>query len=167
MEAFFEFIFGNLAFLIVVIGGIISFLKRANQNQNQKQPSKEKRVKPFIPQLEDLFEELNKPQVERKAEKTPVFTAAEQVPEAEQKVDLEAVSTEMMPNPYYEKLRQIENTKHHIHVDTGTIYAGKAAHTAINRNAMIKKKVIDGFIWGEILGPPRAKKKHSYSYLKR
>jgi len=167
MEAFFEFIFNNLVFLIVVIGGIVSFLKRANQNQDQKQPTRDKRVKPFIPQLEDLFGESNKPQVERKAKKTHVFTAPEQIPQVEQKVDSETVSTERMGNPYYEKLREIENANYHVHVDSGEIHSGTGAYTTINRQAMNKKKVIDGIIWGEILGPPRAKKKHSYSYFKR
>ncbi|HHY72968.1 MAG TPA: hypothetical protein GX497_07030 [Bacillus bacterium] len=161
MGSFFEFIFGNIGFLIVIIGAIASFLKRANENQkqSQKQSSRDKRVKPFIPSLGDLLEEINKPQEEQK-QKPTMYTATKRVPQIEQTVEeevrLEAPPIEMTPNPYLGKLRELEKKKQHINVDAGMIYS------KIN-----KKEVINGIIWGEILGPPRAKKKHSYSNLKR
>lgn len=160
METFLEFIFGNLAFLIVVIGGIVSLIKRANQNQ--KQPAKDKKIKPFIPQLGDFFEELNKTQEDKK-QKPVIYTAHEEPRES----SFMPMEVEAEPNPYLEKLREIEHSNRHLDAETGAIPAKKAAQYMVHHKGINKKNVIDGVIWGEILGPPRARNKHSYSYLKR
>ncbi|WP_458412456.1 hypothetical protein ACNQFZ_16740 [Schinkia sp. CFF1] len=169
MDSFFEFIFGNLGFLVIVIGAIVSILKR--KNQNQKQRPMDKRVKPFIPPLGDLFEEIKKIDVEQK-QKPTVYTSAKRAPRfkevAPQKVDVAPkYIEEVETNPYIEKLHEIENTKNYIHVDTAPIHTKKVTHPVINKKAINKKEVINGVMWAEILGPPRARKKHSYTYLKR
>lgn len=172
MEALFDLIFGNLAFLIVIIGGVISFLKRANegqrQNQNRKQtqtpsqkqyqPSKDKKIKPFIPQLEDLFGEITKHLEEQNQKHQPTVTQAET---RKSEIENNREVKEVVPN--------IEKTKplfEHVNKNTP---APRDAHQTIEIDIkdIDRKKVIEGVIWGEILGPPRARKKHSYSYLKR
>lgn len=168
MEALFDLIFGNLAFLIVIIGGVISFLKRANENQNNNrqnqnqnrkqtqtpmqtqtqkryQPAKDKRVKPFIPQLDDLFGEITK-HLEGQTQKQQPTVFIEEKKTSEMNTNIEVVEP---PVTHNNKNKRENET---IEIDIKDI----------NR-----KKAIEGVIWGEILGPPRARKKHSYSYLKR
>lgn len=183
MEALFDLIFGNLAFIIVIIGGVISFLKRANENQNNNrqkqnqdqnrqqtrtpiqtrnekryQPVKDKRVKPFIPQLDDLFGEITKHLEEQNQKQQPtVYQAETKKPEFE--TDL--ISAE-------EVVPDIEKIKPHFeYVNKKTVAPKEIRHQAINIKEINRKKIVEGVIWGEILGPPRARKKHSYSYLKR
>ncbi|HHW36891.1 MAG TPA: hypothetical protein GXX18_06565 [Bacillales bacterium] len=187
MEALFDLIFGNLAFIIVIIGGVISLLKRTNENQNNNrrnqnqnqnqnrkqtytpiqtqnqkryQPAKEKRAKPFLPQLDDLLGEITKhlgeqnqteqPTVQQAEKKKPEFETV--IISAEEVVqDIEKVE------PYFE------------YVNKNIVAPKESVHQTININMkeMNRKKVVEGVIWGEILGPPRARKKHSYSYLKK
>lgn len=172
MEALFDLIFGNLAFIIVIIGGVISFMKRANENQNnnrrnqnqnrkqtqtpiqtedqkryQPQPAKDKKVKPFIPQLDDLFGEITKHLEEQTQKQQPTVYQAE------------------TRKPDIEPMIEVKETK--VDVSKNTIASKEIGHQTINMKEMTKNKVIEGVIWGEILGPPRARKKHSYSYLKR
>ena len=185
MEALFDLIFGNLAFIIVIIGGVISFLKRANENQNNNrqnqnrnqnqnrkqtptpiqtrdekryQPAKDKRVKPFIPQLDDLLGESRKHIEDQNQKQQPtVYQAEIKKPEFETAI---ISAEEVMPD--------IEKVKTHFeYVNKNTAAPKEIRQQAINMKEMNRKKVIEGVIWGEILGPPRARKKHSYSYLKR
>lgn len=160
MEALFDLIFGNIGFLIVIIGGVISFFKRANENQNKKQQPKDKRVKPFIPQLEDLFGEITKHIEEQPQKQKPtVFKTDKRIPE--NKTKLEAEELEPTGIHTYERLNDIKNTKLHNKIEV------EHQKIDIDIKDINRKKVIEGVIWGEILGPPRARKKHSYSYLKR
>ncbi|WP_017755830.1 hypothetical protein [Calidifontibacillus oryziterrae] len=165
IDALFEFIFGNLAFIIIVIGGIISFLKRANQSTEQ--PTKPK--KEFHPNLDWPTIEFELPKVEseqqtnRKQELTTNFEITE------------PIEVDVQTNPYYEQLRKMDERKKEQKEPTSLnrpkIQEKKIkAHSVnleINAHSVTKKKVIDGLIWGEILGPPRARKKHTYSYMKR
>ncbi len=179
MEALFDLIFGNLAFIIVIIGGVISFLKRANENQNNNrqnqnrkqtqtpiqaedqkryQPVKDKKVKPFIPQLDDLFGEITKHLEEQTQKQQPTVYQAET-----RKLDIEPIMEVKETKVVHD-----EKTKPRFeHVNKDTIVSKEIGHQTINMKKITKKKVVEGVIWGEILGPPRARKKHSYSYLKR
>ncbi|NSL50287.1 hypothetical protein [Calidifontibacillus erzurumensis] len=160
MEWFFEFLFGNLAFLIFIVGGIISFLKRSGESQGRKKLSEHKKIKPFIPQLEELFEEIKN--IQQKEMRKPT-----EWQEPEFALDIRNDREQRKENLYLEKLQEMKKTNDQLDVPNTNLYMKKTGQKIKGNQSIKKKQVINGVIWSEIIGPPRAKKKHTYSYFKR
>ncbi|WP_374724601.1 hypothetical protein [Calidifontibacillus erzurumensis] len=160
MEWLFEFLFGNLAFLIFIVGGIISFLKRSGESQGRKKTVDHKKIKPFIPQLEEFFEEIKNFQQKETSKPTEW-----RIPESA--LDLGNDREQRKENLYLEKLQEIEKANDPSNVHKTPLFMEKTRETLKSNHAIKKKQVINGIIWSEIIGPPRAKKKHTYSYFKR
>lgn len=161
MEALFELIFGNIAFIIVVIGGIISFLKRASQGEEQT-----KQKKSFKPHLDWPEIEIDQPKVETHLPKQSRPKVAREIQPTQY------IEVELPANPFNEKLKKMESDSQHINRSTNSFprkidSIQTSPEIDINVRDINQKKVIEGIVWGEILGPPRAKKKHMYSYMKR
>lgn len=159
MEALFELIFGNIAFVIVVIGGIISFLKRASQGEQQKKKTVNR--KSFNPQLDWPKIEIEQQKVDARKPKqtrqnTPRMVQAN-----------ESIEVEVQTNPFYEKLSSMEPSSQDMIGNNNPFSVKKkstvpTAEIDLNIRNINQKKVIEGILWGEILGPPRAKNKYSY-----
>lgn len=153
MEALFEFIFGNLAFLIFIIVGVMSFLKRTKQGE-----TKVPRRKSFNPPNE------NGNPFDSPEPKVDVYSAKK-----DKRPTHVSIKHENESHHYHQKYKEIDQ----LHSETLTQHKIVIKHNETKNNMKLdlkkfnKKKVIDGIIWAEILGPPRAKKKHSYSSFRR
>lgn len=133
MNSLLDLLFENIVFLLIAIGGLISYFKRISEDkQNRKGPDKTPPV--FQAPLE---------------EKQPI----DFVPE----VDMNGSTTIITPT--YQTISRSSSIGE---ADQGKL---RTHPVPINRTTSVKppihgggKKVIDGIIWAEIIGPPRALK---------
>lgn len=132
MDNIIELILNNIVFVIIAIGGILSFFKRmGNEDQNQNQRQNER---------------------PRRQASGPDSRPPQQKKEASDEIQSENVSA------YQEALERIserENAQNEIKVQKPKRSSDKKKGISIN-----KRNVRNGIVWAEILGPPRSKKPH-------
>jgi hypothetical protein len=144
-----EFIFENPIAIIFIIGAIISFFKKmkVNSNPNQKQEKN--------PELKKV---LNIPQTLNEGRRV------EPRPSREPRQNSSQLAKE-----YYEVKNNIEinQPKENIRKDSANqkkeLYK-KVVNAEVDAGIDLspsKDTLIDGIVWAEILGPPRAYKSHS------
>jgi hypothetical protein len=145
-----EFIFENPIAIIFIIGAIISFFKKMKENSNPN-PTQEK-----IPELKKV---MNIPQtlnegrrVEKKSPREPRQNSSQ------------------LARDYYEvkSNSEINQPKDTTRKDSA-FQRKELNHKVVNAEAEAgidllptKDTLIDGIVWAEILGPPRAYKSHSH-----
>jgi hypothetical protein len=138
-----EFLFENPIILIAIIGMIASFLKRLKSTPNEDAPNKQQPEWKKVFDLPEMtYEELPKEEVKREYVAPPVKVATDlyHIEKAKEKTDSKvAISSE--------KIRDI------------------IAEGEIKDEIEItpkKQQLVNGIVWSEILGPPRALKQHSH-----
>lgn len=146
-----EFLFENPIFLVIIIGIISSIFKRLKEGkQEQGQP---KQQRPFSPSTQPI----NPQPVERPKMVKPsgahkkgsqsaneILLEAKKIAEqAKREIQLDKTkSTRDVPNIRQEAIPSADDSKAYIHT-------------------LEERRLIDGLIWAEVLGPPRAKKTHT------
>ncbi|MBD8069195.1 hypothetical protein [Bacillus sp. PS06] len=159
-----EFIMGNLFFVVLILGAIFNFLRR--KPDTEQAPNKEsRRTGPESnqgegrTQLKDIFQQIEEAFKEEQEAQQPKPTPKEQpAPIVEHRVE----SQEMMDR--YERLK--ETSRHEAVSDrlkpkASTQVQRKSTQTS--RLSLSKKQALQGVVWAEILGPPRAKRSLSSS----
>ncbi|MFC4320825.1 hypothetical protein [Litchfieldia salsa] len=151
---FFDIIISNLFFVVLIIGAIFNFLKRKAGTENDEgipnqHPGSdgEKRtpLKDIFQQFEDVFkeEEKQQPQAKPVQHRAPMaesnqsqelFNRYEQLKESKGKPDMRV--------DYQPKVQLTERSK----------------RTVSTNLTVTKKKAVQGVLWAEVLGPPRAKR---------
>lgn len=144
-ESLINFLFDNIVFLIFVIGGILSFLKRmSEENENSKNNKKKAKV----PRFGSTVEQPN----------TTATYPHKHDAKVNQIEEIENVKNQQKLEKNDEPLAKNDNV------------ASDASITAIplSRKKKIRKqqllipksKVVEGVIWSEILGKPKAKQNY-------
>ncbi|TKD70172.1 hypothetical protein [Pseudalkalibacillus hwajinpoensis] len=133
MDNIIELILNNIVFVIIAIGGILSFFKRmGNEDQNQNQQQNER------PRRQAAGPGASRPPQQRE--------------EASDEIQSENVSA------YKEALERIserENAQYDIKVQKPKRSSAKQKGISVS-----KRNVQNGIIWAEILGPPRSRRPH-------
>ena len=135
IDAILEFLFSNLLLVFVLIGGIISFVQRLlgeEQKKTQKNPTMRK---PVLTNEEPVFQKTQRSATIDKEERDIQGERA-QAEKDEPDVPLQQ-EVEKEEIQQYREEKQLPPFK------------------KVN-----KQEVVNGIIWSEILGPPRAKKPH-------
>ncbi|MCU9613921.1 hypothetical protein OEV98_10145 [Caldibacillus lycopersici] len=152
-----EFLLNNPFLIVIIIGAITSFLGKSKQ---EKKGSATEPVKTFPPRT--IQQETEQPLQKPSSTEQPVVQK-KTVVEVVQK-EKKAVMTEShsgLQSQQTAKTKALQKEMDHLqHVLTK-----KQATVATNiptRN-ITKSNVVDGIIWSEILGPPRAKKPYHFS----
>ena len=128
-----ELILNNIVFVIIAIGGILSFFKRMgdeDQKQNQRPNERPRKQAPS--------------------------SGAGRSPSQEQEISDEIQSENV--SAYQEALERIserENSQYELKVEKPKRSSAKQKGISIS-----KRNVRNGIIWAEILGPPRSKRPH-------
>ncbi|WP_102345549.1 hypothetical protein [Bacillus sp. Marseille-P3661] len=154
-----DFILGNLFFLFLLISGLFSMFKRANQNKENT--NDRRRSLPTGPlNIPNPFE-INETEPARSLK--PVDTASTELEGANS-----SVKNEETVNPYFEQLKRIQKSNNQVFdMDTGSGKSDKpkekrsqlpAGHM---KQTLNRKNVVNGFVWSQILSQPRARKKHT------
>ncbi|WLV23598.1 hypothetical protein QR721_08030 [Aciduricibacillus chroicocephali] len=163
LEQLFDFVASNFFIVLIVIGGIVSFIqdrnkkqqsdqeKGENRTQPQHQKAPEQRRKPATPELRRMQRSGNG----RSQESAARDRQLKQVKETAQSAVNE--TKEML-----EVARNAANTKR-----SGTLPIRKQAsnkHQASHSFAhkkLNRQKLAEGIVLSEVLGPPRALKPHT------
>ncbi|WP_349407875.1 hypothetical protein [Pseudalkalibacillus sp. SCS-8] len=156
LEQLFEFLFANLFFLIVVIGGILSFFKRQidKYNEQQNAPRKGQQRQPVRPRPQ--AETISMPQEPREEKVRPDRPRQER----QERVK------ESLQELYEEKRKELQNGVNQESNNSSPVVRPrsrtKTKERQISPNQVLPNPdhVAQGVIWAEILGPPRSKKPH-------
>lgn len=177
MSSMIDFIFSNLFIVIIIVAGLINLF-----SSNKKEQRKEERRR-------QLLEERRKRQQEQQqmAEKnediddTPVYVPQQSI---EEHMEQETESIEMTGDFEQQRQAQFERLREQIQassmfgedeeeikestprVETPTVTGVKkqAPVTGIMKEPLNRKRLMESVIMAEVLGPPRAYKKHRPSY---
>jgi hypothetical protein len=141
-----EFIFENPIAIIFIIGAVISFLKKMKENSN---PNSNQEKKPEWKKVMDIPQTLNEDKrVETRTPREP--REHQQNRNQLQQEYNRAKSKAEIDQPKVQAIQRIETNK-------------KVVITEVDASDLTPTKdtLIDGIVWSEILGPPRAYKSHS------
>ncbi|MEH7124093.1 hypothetical protein V7122_07770 [Bacillus sp. JJ1532] len=156
-----EFIFENPIFIIVIIGYIISFFMKNKGNQQQQRKGSGQQVKPSPA---EVFKQMQEriPQMETRSIEEQQRHQAEQA----LKLEMEALERQRLAEEEINALKeQQEMAKKQAEFIKTVSKAPVPIQGALQKEwrqtlSPSKKQLIDGIIWSEIIGPPRALKAH-------
>ncbi|MBA2173553.1 hypothetical protein H0266_01425 [Halobacillus locisalis] len=166
MEAFFDFIFGNIFLVAVIIGGIISWWRGVNNSDDEKETTR----MPSGP----FPSSTREPSLERETEGSPEKTGEDRLKEyyevkkeqvEKNSEDKGAEKTFTYETPQRDihtwKMERFVPNEENPDKPLGSIKSLK------NKNRWDRKRLAEGMVMSEILGPPRAHKPHSSHPKKR
>jgi hypothetical protein len=137
-----ELLLNNIVFVIIAIGGIVSFFKRmgneGDQNKKATQTTRQAKVgnKP-----------LSKSESSIQIEENPGHSLNDE--DSSYQKALERIADRDKPNYDIKVQRSVR----------------KHTNKSVRRLSLSKEDVRKGVLWSEILGPPRSKKPHSFSNI--
>jgi hypothetical protein len=150
-----DIIMSNLFFVVLIIGAIFNFLKRrAGAEQEESRPSQhsgsdgEKRtqLKDIFQQFEEVFKEdetQHHPQEKPKPVRQPMVESRS--------------NTELLER--YEQIKDSKVRREQPAINHRNITeVASVKRTKSNPLSVSKKEAVQGVVWAEILGPPRAKR---------
>jgi FtsZ-interacting cell division protein ZipA len=152
-----EFVFANLFVVVLVIGGIISFMKRlrdsgkqdAGQQDTSKKTSREQNSEKRYQRPERNSErpDKRKQRKERDVVPQPVQELKETITSAQEKIG---------------EIGDHDPIKKDERVPTRTLRRErpKQEQPKIEVGSVSPRNAVEGIIWSEILGPPRSRKPH-------
>jgi hypothetical protein len=146
---FLEFIFENPIAIIFIIGAIISFFKKMRENSNPN-PNQEKK-----PELKKV---LNIPQPQNGGGRVETRPPREQRQNSSQsaKEYYEVKSNIEINQPKENARKSSASQRKEINKEPVNDKFNKSYDPSPSKDTLI-----DGIVWAEILGPPRAYKSHS------
>lgn len=143
--SFLRILFDNPFIIIILIGTIISFFKRANANKQTQPNPRSTRDTNQIPDRKRELPQRSKTRLEQQY--------------IEIKKSAEVSQPEVKPEPKIRKTRndKIESMDEVIRSEDVSVKHQKNISSFTPNN----KDIIDGIIWSEILGPPRSMNPHT------
>lgn len=189
MEQLFELVFNNLWILLLLFGGLITFLGRGDSGQQQQEGSDgDSRRRGAFGKLEDLFEEFenarkentpNRPQNDSSGSSGNHPTR--RVPEAEAelyKEEADEPQNKSSALKEYEKRReelqkQKKNASQRLErasrqsAERGSVTSdGEIGGARRNPRSINKKEAANGLVWAEVLSPP-VTRRSGYPYQRQ
>lgn len=161
LENLINFFFQNIFFFIILLFGLSQlFLRRTNQQQETKRTEQG----PLPPVSKPFFEEWLEPDVQpssktnkREANQSEAQTFDNIGSESVQfeETNTTGLDTEWMPEINNDMIRDEGEKKQELN---------ELRFPLVPRYRPVHEDVVKGVIWSEILGPPRARKKHIDRY---
>ncbi|WP_226656829.1 hypothetical protein [Pseudalkalibacillus hwajinpoensis] len=138
MDNLIELLLNNIVFVIIAIGGIVSFFKRMGneEDQSKKPPQARRQAEVGNKQHSDSSPSHAEESHGNKADKVSAYQEA-----------LERISDRDKP-------------KYDLKVQRSVRKQSNKKHRSLS---ISKNDVRNGVLWSEILGPPRSKKPHSFN----
>lgn len=167
MEDLLKVVTGNPILLFIIIGAILSFLKRGKEREANKETRK-----PGAPETEEtpsveidwreIFRQEDNPKPVSKTERGQTYTYTEQ------SVPSSVAGNNHRGNELLEKYEKAKQNKeaakiYDPSIENSPIYKGDIAAQAevkLDFSRITKEEAIKGVVWSEILGKPRSKGPH-------
>ncbi|WP_453994890.1 hypothetical protein [Bacillus nitroreducens] len=149
IQGLIDFLMANAWLVIIIIGFILNTFRRFNSGESEP-TTPVPMPKPFNPFDQDPKTEKDQHQVETKYENA----------ELEQGEGTDS----HLPNPFYDRFRELQEqgtyseTERKEEEPVLTVIKPTDSSERKAVKTFTKNKVVEGIIWSEILGPPRAKK---------
>lgn len=165
MQAIIDFLMGNIVFVVIVIGFVISLFSKLGKPQNQPQPPG-KRMNPMPPfgggDPARPWRDPSRPARPLEPRNAPVPSPFQTATPArdERTVPAEEERDIVMPIPTAPSAA----TRPESLLMPDSIGSEKmtvASDTSASQRKVTNQELVQGVIWSEILGPPRAKKPYS------
>lgn len=163
MESFFDFIFGNIFIVVIIIAGIINFLNRGKQAEKEEQ-RKQQTPRPAPKQRQ------NRDRRPVRAER-PVQQARQTIKTVEEKV---TNTFEDQRQAQYDRLRSQYQTSgdnsHSVGIDKSKLQPIEEKVSKVNVSLdkkLTPEGLIESVIMAEVLGPPRAHNPYQNLVVKR
>ncbi|MCA0171823.1 hypothetical protein [Bacillus sp. RAR_GA_16] len=137
MDNLIELLLNNIVFVIIAIGGIVSFFKRIGSEEDQNKKPPQTRRQAGV-ENEQTDSSINRTE-ESQGNKTDKVSAYQEA--------LERISDRDKPKYDLEVQRSVR----------------KQSNKKPRRVSLSKNDVRNGVLWSEILGPPRSKRPHSFN----
>lgn len=163
MESFFDFIFGNLFFVIIIIAAIFNFFNKSKQEEAQERSKEQAGPERESTRRPTLRERMEEALLDLEDE----WKSTQETEPVEDKQATKMPSVEEQRQAQYERLRNQYQTatvdEDDYAAETRTMKTKEQEKelekikTTAHRK-MTKKTLVDGVIMAEILGPPRALK---------
>lgn len=161
MESFFEFIFGNIVLVVIIIGALINFLNKGKEDDAEEEAPK----KP-VPPPQVKRESVPPPRAERSVQEGyPQETLADyqeqqQAQYERLKAQYHAASLEKdTPKEVQERLKKQANPILNNEINDGI-------HIGLEQK-LTPKGLMESVIMAEVLGPPRAVNPYENIIMKR
>ncbi|WNF37716.1 hypothetical protein RJD24_04440 [Bacillaceae bacterium IKA-2] len=167
MEDLLKIVTGNPILLFIIIGALLSFIKRGKEKEANQESQK-----PGAPETEetpnaeidwrDIFRQEEKPVPVSKSERGQSYTYTEQ------SVPSSVAGSNRVGNELLEKYEKAKRNKeaakiYEPNLGNSPIYKGDIAAQAevkLDFSRITKEEAIKGVVWAEILGKPRSKNPH-------
>ncbi|MCF6408533.1 hypothetical protein [Pseudalkalibacillus salsuginis] len=157
LEAIIDLLLSNIFFVILVIGGILSFFKRQIEKQNEQQQRPGRR-----------------PQQQRPIETRPVPARERTSSERQWKERGEKLTTDLQ-EMYKKKRHELKNTiqeqpsRDYVPRELKVTSPKRKPRPRPVQSQLLPNpdNVAQGVIWAEVLGPPRSRKPHSTARRRR
>lgn len=150
MEFLLDLLLSNIFFVALVIGGIISFIKRQAEQVEQKRthhpiPKTEEKDEPLF-DIEDIFNPFDL--FEEETREKPVLVEKEAPKKKAERIE-EPIIYEEEPIHETEIEAEIKNT----HVEPSKV----PQRSALSLQRLSNEEIVQGIVLAEILGPPRSR----------
>ncbi|MGA9287276.1 MAG: hypothetical protein WBV93_02905 [Anaerobacillus sp.] len=143
MDNLIDLLLNNILFVIIAIGGIVSFFKRMGNEEDQTQKPRKS----------------GQPSAQRNQHRSEPSMTTKQSEETQD--SLKPVSA------YQEALERISDRNDPQYELKVQRPLQKQTYKKHKRLSLSKREVRNGVLWSEILGPPRSKKPHSFNHFAR
>ncbi len=173
MEGIIEFLFGNLFFLLLILGALFNFFIRAGKKEEPPPKKRPQRAEEEIDWREIFRQEQAQTEQERKQSAPPV--RMEKIPHVgDSSVDISvptvheySTEIERKRQELAQKRKQLENRPIDVSeqspIFTNEIGKRRSA-LQMEFNQLTNEDAKRGVIWAEVLGKPRAKRPHETFY---
>lgn len=167
MEDLLKVVTGNPVLLFIIIGAILSFIKKGKEQEANKQTQK-----PGTPEMEEtpsaevdwreIFRQEDNPKPVSTSERGQSYTYTEQLEPSSAAVNNQR-GNELLEQ--YEKAKQNKEAAkiYSTTIEDSPIYKGDIsaqAEVKLDFSRITKEEAIKGVVWAEILGKPRSKGSH-------
>ncbi|WP_059102663.1 hypothetical protein [Shouchella shacheensis] len=164
-----DFIMSNLFLIILIVGGLISFFARMNQNsqsESQSQPQEAEQRQEREIRWEDFFPSASEPKEESSSKPNspagPSPSGPLGRPAEENESDSVASQRDMYERLEHVRSRNKELTETVVGAIGEEVQLERNPSSSTNRldlrlNQLSNSEVMKGVVWAEVLGPPKSR----------
>ncbi|WP_096201310.1 hypothetical protein [Bacillus sp. FJAT-45350] len=167
LEAISDFIFGNLFFILLILGALFNFFMRGEKKEESPQRRQRRPAEDQVDWKEIFKQEGSQTNQEQSSpsQVRPERTEVSSPSELSQHVEaIEQRRAELLQKKEEIRLKRNDISKGNIE-ESSPIFSNeigrKSSSLGLNFNKITNEEAMKGVIWSEVLGKPRAQRPHN------